>query len=112
MRTEQDFSTTIVGLAGEFDLTCEEPFQDEFGRVLGGHPDALVLDLRGLDFIDSTGLRMLVQISNRSARDGFGFTVLCRNGRVRDVLRLTGLDGVLPLIAPRGGMVPASDSPV
>jgi anti-sigma B factor antagonist len=112
MRAERDLDTMIVGLAGEFDQSCDGPFQDELGRVLDGHTDRFVLDLRGLEFIDSTGLRMLVQINNRSEGDGFDFTLLCRDGKVREVLRLTGLDGVLPLVEPRGGMVPPSDSPL
>jgi anti-anti-sigma factor len=102
----------IVRLSGEFDLACEERFQDELGRVLDGHTESLLLDLRGLDFIDSTGLRVLVHTDALARSDGVGFTVLCGDGQVRNVLKETGLDGVLPVVDPRGGLVPRSDSPV
>jgi anti-sigma B factor antagonist len=111
MRCERQLATTIVRLAGEFDLTCEEPFQEEFGRVLDGNTETLVLDLRGLDFMDSTGLRILIQISALALSDGFDFEILC-SVPVRHVLRETGLDGVLPVIDAKTGVVPASDSPV
>ena len=73
--------------------------------------DTFLLDLRGLTFIDSTGLRMLVQLDAVARHDGFDFAVLCGYGQVREVLRATGLDGMLPLFDP-DGTVPASDSPV
>jgi anti-anti-sigma factor len=110
MRSEQQLATTIVRLAGEFDLACEEPFQEEFGLVLDGNVETLVLDLRGLEFMDSTGLRILIQINALARSDGFNFSILC-SVPVRQVLKETGLDGVLPVIDAKTGVVPASDSP-
>jgi anti-anti-sigma factor len=89
----------------------EKRFQEELQRRLDGDMNTFLVDLRDLRFIDSTGLRMLVQIDALSRQDGFDFTVLCGNGHVRRVLRETGLDGILPLVDPAGA-VPASDSPV
>jgi anti-anti-sigma factor len=111
MRDERNLGTTIIRLAGEFDLASYERFQEELGRLLDSETDSLVLDLVGLEFIDSTGLRVLVQIDSLARRDGFDFTVLSGDGQVRQVLRASGLDGVLPLVDP-SGIVPASDSPV
>jgi anti-anti-sigma factor len=80
---------------------CERPFLEELGAALDEQTTALVLDLRALKFIDSTGLGMLVALDASARDDGFDFTVLCREGGVRRVLRETGLDGVLPLVVPR-----------
>ena len=112
MRSERHLGTTIVRLAGEFDLTCTEPFEDEIGRVLDGETRIFILDLRGLEFIDSTGLTKLVELDALARSDGFDFTILCCEGLVRRVLRETGLEGLLPVADPLGGTVPASDSPV
>jgi anti-anti-sigma factor len=111
MRAERDLHTMTVRLSGGFDLACTEQFQDELGRVLDGHTESLLLDLRDLDFIDSTGLRVLVQTDERARSDGVDFTILCRDGQVRDVLRMSGLDGYLPVVGP-WGTVPDSDTPV
>ena len=111
MRAERDLHTMTVRLSGGFDLACTERFQDELGCVLDGHTERLLLDLRGLDFIDSTGLRALVQTDALARDDGVDFTILCRDGQVRDVLRVSGLDGYLPVVD-RFGTVPDSDSPV
>ena len=70
-----------------------------------------MLDLRGLEFIDSSGLQMMVQMNAFAQQDGFEFVVLCGRGQVRRVLRESGLDGLLPVVDP-AGEVPLSDSPI
>jgi anti-anti-sigma factor len=112
MRSERHLATTIVRLAGEFDLTCTEPFAAELGRAIDRETRIFILDLRGLEFIDSTGLTMLVELDARSRESGFDFTILCAEGLVRRVMRETGLEGLLPVADPLGGIAPASDSPV
>jgi anti-anti-sigma factor len=111
MRDEQHLGSTIIRLIGDFDLASYDRFQEELERLLDNETKSLALDLVGLEYIDSTGLRMLMQIDALARRSRFDFTVLCGKGRVRAVLRTSGLDGVLPLVDP-SGMVPASDSPV
>jgi anti-sigma B factor antagonist len=111
MRVEQQLDTVHIRLHGEFDLTCEEPFQDELVRALDQDTTTLVLDLCALTFIDSAGLLMLVKLNSATSEDGLDFTVLCGEGHVRRVLRETGLAGVLRVVGPAGA-VPASDSPV
>jgi anti-sigma B factor antagonist len=111
MRVEQQLDTVLIRLRGEFDLTCEESFREELTQSLDEGTTTLMLDLRALTFIDSVGLQMLVTLNRASGEDGLNFTVLCGEGHVRQVLRETGLDGVLRVIGP-SGPVPASDSPV
>jgi len=111
LRVERQRDTAIVRLAGEFDLSCEQRFQAELESTLDDHVGTFVLDLRGLTFIDSTGLGLLVQIDALARNDGFDFAVVCGNGQVRRVFEQTGLDGVLPL-TDHDGEVPVSDAPV
>ena len=109
MRSERHLDTVMIHLYGEFDLECEEPFLEELGRTLDSDTSTLILDLQALEFMDSTGLRMLVSLDNLARSDGFDFTVFCGNGLVRRVLNQTGLDGVLSVVD-RSGVVPATDS--
>jgi anti-sigma B factor antagonist len=111
MRVEQQLDMVLIRLHGEFDLTCEEPFSEELAGALDANTTTLVLDLRALTFIDSCGLRMLVTLDRATSEDGLDFTVLCGEGHVSQVLRSSGLDGVLPVVGP-SGVVPASDTPV
>jgi anti-anti-sigma factor len=112
LRVERQLDTVLVRLHGEFDVTCEEPFCGELARALDHDTTTLVLDLSALTFIDSVGLRMLITLNKATSEDGRSFTVLCGEGWVRQVLRETGLEGVLPVVDPHTGIVPASDSPI
>ena len=112
MRSERHLGTTIVRLAGEFDLNCVEPFEEELRRLVDHETYIFILDLRGLEFIDSTGLTTLIELDAQARDFGSDFTILCGEGLVRRVLRETGLEGLLPVVDPLGGLVPPSDSPV
>ena len=111
MRSERSLDTTVIRLSGEFDLSCEDALWEELGQVLDSEISTLVLDLQGLEFIDSTGLRMLLSLNNLAQSDGFDFTVFCGKGMVMRVLYETGLDGILPVVNP-AGVVPATDAPI
>jgi anti-sigma B factor antagonist len=93
---ERAGTTAIVRLAGELDLATAP----ELAEVLHGlEPECqrIILDVTGLEFIDSTGLRLAVVEHDRSAADGFEFVIAGAAGSVLRVLRLTGLDVTLPL---------------
>ena len=70
------FQTTIAGdravitLQGELDVAGSGLLESEFDRILVDHaPSTIVLDLSGLEFMDSTGLRLVV-LSDAKAREG------------------------------------------
>ena len=78
---ERSGTTAIVRLAGELDLATAPELAD----VLQGLEPAckrIILDLTGLEFIDSTGLRLAVIEHDRAAADGFEF-VIARSGWIR-----------------------------
>jgi len=56
----------------------------------------LVLDLRGLSFIDSTGLHLLVELHERAQNDRFELTLIAPEPPLDKAIRLCGLDGTLP----------------
>ena len=60
---------------------------------------SIVLDLEGVTFIDSSGLRLLVWAANSSREDGDRLRIQCGTGAVRRMLELTELDRSLPLAA-------------
>jgi anti-anti-sigma factor len=59
----------VVALAGELDLAGATRLEDELERLEASDAvRALVLDLRGLEFLDSSGLRLVV-LADQRARD-------------------------------------------
>lgn len=89
--------TAVVRAAGELDLATVP----DLANVLEGlerECARIVLDLSGLTFIDSTGVRLTLIEHDRASIDGFEFAIAGVTGPVRDVLRRTGLDAALPLV--------------
>jgi anti-sigma B factor antagonist len=90
-----DGSTAVVVPTGEIDLLTVEAVRSELDAA---RRDAgvVVLDLRAVTFLDSSGLRLLVE----AARDGPGdaFAVVPGPARVQQLLELTGLAGRLRFV--------------
>ena len=58
-----------VALRGELDLEHAYTFDEELRRIEGERPPCVVLDLRGLSFLDSSGLARLLAANRRARRD-------------------------------------------
>ena len=94
LKVERTAALTYVELFGELDLSCEDQFEKAVDTVQSGR---LVIDLRALTFIDSSGLRMLLRTWQRSHRDGFTLEIVGVRDQVARVFRITGLDDALPM---------------
>lgn len=57
--------------------------------------DEITLDLEGLVFIDSTGLRILIEAASRAQGGGWSIRVINARGKVRRVFDLTDMDSLL-----------------
>ena len=62
-----------------------------------------MLDLRGLTFMDSTGLRLVIRWHTAARDDGFRFAVVPGTEVVQRVFRLTGMDAYLTVAEPPPG---------
>jgi anti-sigma B factor antagonist len=94
VRHEQDYA--VVTAAGEIDISTVIRLRERlFEMAASGHP--LVVDLKQVSFIDSVGLAVLVGTANRAAAHGGSLRVACAPPKIRQLLRLTGLDGRIPL---------------
>jgi anti-sigma B factor antagonist len=90
---------TLMTLGGEFDVVCADAFRRRFSDATEDEPAHVVLDLRELTFIDSTGLALLLGV-NQMARDG-GFAlsiVSTQDDAARKIFRMTGTERLLPLV--------------
>jgi len=88
----------VVRPRGELDLASVESLRAALDGIRG--VGRLVLDLRGLSFIDCTGLSVLVAVHKRAQRDGFQLTLVAPEAPADRALRLSGLDRALPFAAP------------
>jgi anti-anti-sigma factor len=101
-RTDRLRPRVVLRLAGELDVRSATAAHK---RLLGLalRPGAqLVLDLSGVTFMDSTGIRLILQAREHALRHGAGFVVVRGPAPVMRVLELVGLDGQLDLVSTAG----------
>lgn len=79
-----------LALAGELDLSNVPTLETTLDDAIESGKKVLV-DLHRLEFLDSTGLALIVRMLGRSDAERFSF-VPSRSGNVQRVLTLTGLD--------------------
>ncbi|CAN5195659.1 hypothetical protein BH20ACT16_BH20ACT16_08950 [soil metagenome] len=94
LRSERDGDAHVIELIGELDLDGAPRLEEELRRVEAGDAGAIVVDLGQLEFIDSTGIRLLVMASER-CREG-RFSLLRGPQQVHRVFEITDLVDRLP----------------
>jgi anti-sigma B factor antagonist len=88
---------TMVALSGEVDATNSEELHSVLESVVAEDPRLLLVDLSGLGFMDSTGLRMLLRASRMLDRQGGVLALVAPQGSVARVLQLTKADQLVPV---------------
>jgi anti-sigma B factor antagonist len=95
---------------GELDLDTAHRVESALTGLRDEGYGELVLDLRGLTFMDSTGLRLVIRWDTAARESGFRFAVVPGEEVVQRVFRLTGMDEHLTLADPSAGAEPRSES--
>jgi anti-sigma B factor antagonist len=98
-----DDSPVLLRVTGQLDLGTVEAFHSTIERALA-YGNAVVLDVRGLEFMDSTGLSALLKAKRTAASRTLEFRIEGERGAVARVLKRTGT--LAFLAAPRGAKAP------
>jgi len=94
VRGEREGEAQIIELIGELDLDGAPRLEEALREAEASDASSIVVDLGGLEFIDSTGLRLLVMAAERS-KDG-RFSLLRGPKQVHRVFEITDLVDRLP----------------
>jgi anti-anti-sigma factor len=86
----------VVAVAGDVDIATVTRLRERLFE-LAASGRTLVVDLDQVSFIDSAGLAALVGAARRAGAHGASLQVVCARPRTRQLFRLTGLDGRVPL---------------
>jgi anti-sigma B factor antagonist len=87
-----------VALSGELDIASAERLEEALAEVEGAGGATILLDLRGVEFIDSTGIRAVIAANERAEANGRRLAVVRGTKAVERVFRLTQLDERLDLV--------------
>ncbi len=96
--TQERDGLVQVSLKGELDLSTVERVEEELRRVEERADKLLVLDLSGLSFLDSTGLRLMVTADQRARKSGRRLAIVKGPDTVHRVFTITRLDERLEMV--------------
>ena len=94
-----DARAHVVELAGDLDVRSAQVLEDELKRVERSDSLEIVVDLSGLRYIDSAGIKALIHADARSRRSGRPLRLLRADEQVQRVFETTGLATRLPFAA-------------
>ena len=95
METSANGDWMVLTVGGEVDLNTAPQLKERINGLIAQGNSNLVVDLDGVEFMDSTGLSALVSGLMRTSESGGGMAVVCNRPQVLRLLALTGLDQVL-----------------
>ena len=88
----------VLSVGGEVDLATAPQLHAKLVDLLDvGEASSVVVDLTPVGFMDSTGLTVLLAARQRARAHGRSVQLVCPEGAVLRVIRLTGVEKVLPV---------------
>ncbi len=91
-------AATVIVVSGELDLATSPALEEQLQLVSDGGVDLLVIDLRRLEFMDSTGLSVILRAHQRLAEQGRRLSLVKGSAQVQRLLDLTGVAQRLVLV--------------
>jgi anti-sigma B factor antagonist len=109
LQTREVDSRTIVAVGGEIDVYTAPKLRDKITELVGEGHHQLVIDMENVDFLDSTGLGVLVGGLKRVRAHEGSLRLVCTQERILKIFRITGLTKVFPIHATVEEAVAATD---
>ena len=88
---------TTLALSGELDLVSGPALGRSMDELARSDTELIVVDLRGLEFMDSTGLHLLVQAQQQAHDSGRRFALIRGPEQVQRLFDLTGVTDALTI---------------
>ena len=89
-----------VRLAGTLDMATAPRLDQQIAELRDAGWTLIVIDLGGLSFMDSSGLRLLLRWDAEARKDGFGIQLAPGPAPVQRVFELTGMSERLTFVGP------------
>jgi anti-sigma B factor antagonist len=96
VRDQREGDRHVIALNGEFDLDGVPHVDEQLRRAEATGARQIVLDLTGLEFMDSSGIRLILEAQARSRAAGNRLVLTCGPGPVQRLFDLTDVTSRLP----------------
>lgn len=101
MEIEETGSDELLVLkpVGRLDSSTTPAVQDRVMAVLARRPRHLVIDFAALDYVNSSGLRVMLLAAKKLKQDGGRFTLCAMQPKVREVFEISGFHKIIEIVA-------------
>jgi anti-sigma B factor antagonist len=89
----------IIKLVGEIDAFSENTLNEAYSEAEGWEPDAVLLDFSAVDYINSTGIALIVNLLSRSRRAQRKLMICGLSPHFQEIFRITRLSDFIELFA-------------
>jgi anti-anti-sigma factor len=96
--TERVRDAVVVSVRGDVDLTTFDAVQSALDAA-GAGATVLVLDLRAVGFMDTSGLRLVISQQRRAEAGGYRFAVVPGSAKIQRLFEIAGFPDGHPLFA-------------
>ena len=94
-----DGQSVVVRVVGDIDLNSSTEFQEALLGLLAQGPQNIILNLREVPYMDSSGVASLVKLLSRARKAGATVSLVELTDRTRSLLEITRLDSVFDIYA-------------
>jgi anti-sigma B factor antagonist len=102
----------LLAVEGEIDIATSPRLIAALNEADTDPAAGVVVDLTAVEFMDSTGLALLVRAQRRMRKRGRGFAVVCPDGPVRRIFEITDMLGTLGVSPTREAALTALDAQI
>lgn len=97
LATREVGDKTVIEVGGEIDVYTAPRLREKLVKLVSAGQHELVVSLEGVDFLDSTGLGVLVGALKRVRAQGGSLALVCSQQRLLKIFGITGLVKVFPI---------------
>ena len=90
-------SFAVVDVKGEVDVYTAPKLREQLIELVSEGSYDIVVNLEGVDFLDSTGLGVLVGALKRVKAHEGGLALVCTQDKILKIFKITGLTKVFPI---------------
>lgn len=94
LKPEDGGETLVLNLRGSMDIATSPTVRAALTEAIDGGANHLIVDLTRLDFLDSTGLGVLIGAHRRTAENNGSLRLIVNEGPISRLLNITGLVAV------------------
>lgn len=95
--TREADGATIVAVEGEIDVYSAPKLRDKITELVAAGTYDIVIDMEGVEFLDSTGLGVLVGGLKKVRAHSGSLDLVCSQDRLLKIFRITGLSKVFTI---------------